>query len=71
MRAARCAELAMTARTPQLKMTLLELSKTWQKLALNLEYFIVIIDEIETTRADVHQTVREAKRVSGSTGSGK
>jgi hypothetical protein len=51
MRAARCAELAMTARTPQLKMTLLELSKTWQKLALDLEYFIVIIDEIETTRA--------------------
>ena len=71
MRAARCAELAMTARTPQLKMTLLELSKTWQKLALDLEYFIVIIDEIETTRSDVHQTVREPIRVSNLPGSGK
>jgi hypothetical protein len=71
MRAARCAELAMTARTPQLKMRLLELSKTWEKLALELEHFLVIIDKIEITSSDVHQSVGVAIRVSNLPGSGK
>ena len=35
--ATRCAELAHTARTPELKLTLIELSKTWLKLAIELE----------------------------------
>jgi hypothetical protein len=71
MRAARCAELVMTARTPQLKMRLLELSKTWEKLALDLEHLLVIIDEIEITRSDAHQSVSGAVRVSNLPGSGK
>ena len=35
--AARCAELAMAARTPQLKATFLGLSKNWEKFAIDLE----------------------------------
>jgi hypothetical protein len=34
--AARCAELASDDHTPQLKMTFLELSKNWEKLAIQL-----------------------------------
>jgi len=33
----RCSELAEKARTPRLKQTLLDLSKTWLKLALEIE----------------------------------
>jgi len=36
-RAARCAELATTARNEQLGMTLVALSKSWMKLAIELE----------------------------------
>jgi hypothetical protein len=32
--AACCAEMAVAARTPQLKATLLELSRNWEKLAI-------------------------------------
>src|SRR5262249_45837766 len=35
--AARCAELAIAARTPQLRTTFLGLSKNWEKLAIQLE----------------------------------
>jgi hypothetical protein len=37
LRAMHCAELAKTAKTPQLKATLLELSKTWIRVAESLE----------------------------------
>ena len=44
--AARCAELAVTASTPQLKA--MELSKNWEKLAIQLkDAFAQIDDEIE------------------------
>jgi len=33
----RCAELAHQAKTPELKLTLIELSKNWLKLAIELE----------------------------------
>jgi len=33
----RCAELAHSARAPELKQTLIELSKTWLNLAIELE----------------------------------
>jgi len=36
-RAARCEELALSARSPQLQAALLGLSATWQKLAHDLE----------------------------------
>ena len=49
--AARCAELAVTASTPQLKGTFLELSENWEKLAIQLENtFAKIDDEIEWVR---------------------
>jgi hypothetical protein len=35
--AVQCAELASSAMTAHLKMTLLELSKNWEKLAFDLE----------------------------------
>jgi hypothetical protein len=43
--ALRCAELAMTARTPQLKTTLLDLSKKWEKLAIQLENALAQLSE--------------------------
>jgi hypothetical protein len=56
--AARCAELAVTASTPQLKATFLELSKNWEKLAIRLEEAFAKIDEIE-------EFMREPRRLSG------
>jgi hypothetical protein len=47
--AARCVELAVTASTPQLKATFLELSKNWEKLAIQLEDAFAKIDEINET----------------------
>jgi hypothetical protein len=44
--AARCAELAVTAQTPQLKAAFLGLSKNWEKLAIQLEDAFAKIDEI-------------------------
>jgi hypothetical protein len=44
--AARCAELAVTAQTPQLKAAFLGLSKNWEKLAIQLEDAFAQIDEI-------------------------
>jgi len=41
----RCAELAASARTSQLKMTLLTLSKTWEKLAIEREQTRRLLDE--------------------------
>jgi hypothetical protein len=40
----RCAELAQSARTPELKALLLELSKNWVKLAIQMENNIAIRD---------------------------
>jgi hypothetical protein len=43
-RALRCADLARTARTPELKNTLLDLSKSWHKLAVELERSAAFVD---------------------------
>ena len=43
--AMRCAELAKTAKTAQLKATLLELSTNWVKLAESLEMTHALMDE--------------------------
>jgi hypothetical protein len=45
LRAMRCAELARTAKTPQLKTTLLDLSKSWVRLAESLEQNHAVMDE--------------------------
>jgi len=41
----RCAELAATAKTQQLKATLLELAKNWERLAISLERTHSLMDE--------------------------
>jgi hypothetical protein len=45
LHAMRCAELAATAKTQQLKATLLELSKNWVRLAESLEKTHALMDE--------------------------
>jgi hypothetical protein len=47
--AARCAELAMTARSPELKAALLELSKNWENLAISLEAVKGLVGEAVTS----------------------
>jgi hypothetical protein len=42
---ARCAELAATAKTPQLRATLLDLSKSWVRLAESVEKTYALMDE--------------------------
>jgi hypothetical protein len=43
--ALRCADLAHEARTPELKQTLIELSRNWLKLAVELERGHGLLDE--------------------------
>src|SRR5215510_10025846 len=45
--ALRCAELAASARPQQLKTALLELSKNWERLAIDLENGVVMFDDVE------------------------
>ena len=57
--AARCAEMAVAARTPQLKGTFLELSKNWEKLAIQLEYGFAQPAESQDIRSDVRETLHD------------
>jgi len=43
--ALRCADLAHDARTPELKQTLIELSRNWLKLAVELERAHAMVEE--------------------------
>jgi hypothetical protein len=45
LRAMRCAELAANAKSPQFKAALLDLSKTWVRLAESLEKTYALVDE--------------------------
>jgi hypothetical protein len=45
LRAMRCAELASTAKTAQLKAVLLELSANWVRMAESLEKAHALLDE--------------------------
>jgi hypothetical protein len=62
--AARCAELAVAARTPQMKAMFLELSRNWEKLAMDLEDAVGRLVESEHVWSDVLQSLAEAKRLS-------
>jgi hypothetical protein len=42
--ASRCAELGHSARTPELKQTLLELSRNWLKLVIEIERTHALLD---------------------------
>ena len=54
--AARCAELAIAARTPQLRTTFLGLSKNWEKLAIQLEDAFAKRAESEAIRSPVQES---------------
>ena len=47
--ALRCAELAHSAKTIELKQTLIELSRNWIKLAMELERAHALLDEYPPT----------------------
>ena len=57
--AARCAEMTVAARTRQLKATFLELSKNWEKLAIQLEYGFAQPAESQDIRSDVRETLHD------------
>jgi len=62
--AARCAEMAVAAHTPQLRATFLGLSKHWEKLAIQLEDAFAKLTESETIRWNVRESLNETKRLS-------
>jgi hypothetical protein len=62
--AVRCAELAIAARTLQLRTTFLELSKNWEKLAIQLEDAFAKLTESEAIRSNVRESLNETKRLS-------
>ena len=61
--AARCAELAVAAHTPQLRTRFLELSNNWEKLAIQLEAFAKLTEN-EAIRSNVRELLNETKRLS-------
>ena|SRR5215469_9005053 len=62
--AARCAALAATARTPQLRAMFLDLSKNWERLAIQLEDAFAKITESEAIRSYVQESLNETRRLS-------
>jgi hypothetical protein len=62
--AARCAELAIAARTPQLKAAFLGLSKNWEKLAIQLEDVFANLAESEDIGLKVAESINEAQQLS-------
>ena len=63
-RASRCAALATTARTTQLKAGLLALSKSWEELAIELEDSFARRVEAEALRTEARNSLSETKRLS-------
>ena len=57
--AARCAELAVSARSEQLKAALLQLSKNWEHLAIDLENRVAMPDDVEVVSAEICLSVDE------------
>jgi hypothetical protein len=63
MHAARCAEMAAATQPPQLRATFLELSRNWEKLAIQLEDAFAHLAESQDVRSRVQETVNEARQV--------
>ena len=55
----RCAELAVSARSEQLKAALLQLSKNWEQLAIDLENCVAMLDEVEVVSSEICLSVDE------------
>jgi hypothetical protein len=66
MLASRCAEIAATATTPQLKAWFSDLSMQWEKLAIELEKDFAQLVENDATRADLWRSLDGGKRLSKS-----
>jgi hypothetical protein len=66
MLALRCAEIAATATTPQLKAWFSALSMQWEKLAIELEKDFAKLVEHDTTREGLRRSLDEGKFVSKS-----
>ena len=60
MLAARCAEIAATAATPQLKAWFSDLSIMWEKLAIELENSFAKFVENDGTRRDEGKTLSKS-----------
>jgi hypothetical protein len=55
--------MAVAASTPQLKATFLELSKNWEKLAIQLESASARIVETEDIWSKVQESIDRARRL--------
>jgi hypothetical protein len=62
--ASRCAEIAATATTPQLKAWFSDLSMQWEKLAIELEKDFAKFVENDATSEDLWRSLDEGKRLS-------
>jgi len=63
--AARCAQLAMFARAPQLKAAFLGLSKNWERFAVELEDAFARREEVDILRSQARRSLAETKRLIG------
>jgi hypothetical protein len=63
--AAHCAQLAVFARTPQLKAAFLGLSKNWERFAIELEDVFARREEADILRSQARQSLAETKRLIG------
>jgi hypothetical protein len=61
--AARCAELAVFARTPVLRAAFLGLSKNWERFAIELEGAFARCEEAKIIRSQAQQSLAETKRL--------
>jgi hypothetical protein len=61
--AARCAELAVSARTPQLKTTFLGLSKNWERFAIELEDAFGRLEEAKAIRSQARYSLAETRQL--------
>ena len=62
LHAMHCAELARDAKAPELKNTLLNLSKTWMKLAQELERTNALLDEADPPPSEYPNGCRSCER---------
>jgi hypothetical protein len=53
------AELAVSARSDQLKAALLQLSKNWEHVAIDLENRVAMVDEVEVVSSEIRLSVDE------------
>ena len=60
--AVRCAEIAVIARTPEMRAKFLQLSKIWETLAIELENAFAQLAETEDIEANVRESLNEARR---------